>query len=236
MQPALLASGTAFDVDPSQNITVSCRRSASRGACFCFAGSAVAAFTRWPHPPQNWSPGSLMNPQLLHVIDSAAPHLEQNRRPSRFSAPQPRHVMVRGRCRRSECRSCPSLHHERRVYSIREVSAPSRIDIYMRNTQAAAAAENCTLGRIAPAMNSAVSWRPRIEREFEGRSVGNPIAQSRILALRRPRRYVGAVQKALISTPQPTVESSNCGRWRRRGRVRQLVGRAQRRGCRPGGD
>ena len=68
-----------------------------------------------------------MNPHPLHASDSAAPHFEQKRRPSRFSAPQPGHVIARGRYRRSECRSCPSLHHERRVYSIGEVWALSRI-------------------------------------------------------------------------------------------------------------
>src|SRR5438445_8974510 len=65
-------------------MTVSCRRSASRGAPLCCAGSAVATLTRWPHPPQNSSPGSLMNPHPLHARDSAAPHFEPKRRPSRF--------------------------------------------------------------------------------------------------------------------------------------------------------
>ena len=47
-------------------------------------GVGAALASSWPQPPQNRSPGSLMNRQLLQGVDSSAPHCEQNRRPSRF--------------------------------------------------------------------------------------------------------------------------------------------------------
>ena len=51
-----------------------------------FGGAALGgARSGAPHPPQNWSVGSLANPHAAHTTASGAPHFVQKRRPARFS-------------------------------------------------------------------------------------------------------------------------------------------------------
>src|SRR5712691_11684747 len=59
------------------------------GSGGAFAGAAIG----WPQPPQNFSPGSFVNPHARQVAASVAPHWAQNRRPSRFSVAHCRHFI-----------------------------------------------------------------------------------------------------------------------------------------------
>src|ERR1700739_1196680 len=90
------SSGSRRDessVEPtrSQNITVSCRRSATstRGAAGAMSGAGVAAAPiGLPQPPQNSAGGSFSKPQFAQGEGSAAPQRAQKRLVAAFSAMQ----------------------------------------------------------------------------------------------------------------------------------------------------
>src|SRR5215469_9400506 len=90
------SSGSRRDdsgVEPtrSQNITVSCRRSAAsvRGGGDGPGGvGAAASLTGLPQPPQNLTAGSFSKPQAGQGRGSGAPHSPQKRLVAAFSALQ----------------------------------------------------------------------------------------------------------------------------------------------------
>src|ERR671933_833105 len=97
-----ISSGSSRDasaVEPtrSQNITVSCRRSADDGGGpwsgrgFDRAAGAGPSFA--PQSPQNFEPGGLSPPQAGHADGSGAPHSVQKRLPSGTVARQLGHSM-----------------------------------------------------------------------------------------------------------------------------------------------
>src|ERR1700757_2769958 len=78
---------SAVEPTRSQNITVSCRRSAAstRGVG---ATGAAAPPIGLPQPPQNLAAGSFSKPQAGHWAGNGDPHSAQNRRVPAFSAMQ----------------------------------------------------------------------------------------------------------------------------------------------------
>src|SRR5580704_9590636 len=81
------------EVDPtrSQNITVSCLRSAlsARGVGVAITGAGAATSpTGLPQPPQNLAVSSFSNPQTGQGDGSGDPHWAQNRLVAAFSAMQ----------------------------------------------------------------------------------------------------------------------------------------------------
>src|SRR5450631_936189 len=75
---------SAVEPTRSQNITVSCRRSASR-AVSRLGKESLLSVSALPQPPQKSSSGSLTKSHSGHPTPSVAPHLAQKRRPSRFA-------------------------------------------------------------------------------------------------------------------------------------------------------
>src|SRR5262245_19082021 len=103
-------SDSAVEPTRSQNITVSCRRSASGtahsllraasnpdcvGWLFCDRGGAAAAgsLRATPHSPQNLAVGRTCWPQLGQAHTSLVPLSSQNFSPSQFSNPHLWHCM-----------------------------------------------------------------------------------------------------------------------------------------------
>ena len=117
-------SEMAVKPDTSTKMTVTCLRSPSRealevrifsarwrgvyasGAANFDGASLRGARSGAPHPPQNWSVGSLANPHAAHATASGAPHFVQKRRPSRFSVRQPGHCTA-GSYRRTPWMTMP---------------------------------------------------------------------------------------------------------------------------------
>jgi hypothetical protein len=92
----------AVEPTRSQNITVSCRRSAALGAGFTGGGGAaigvrsVTADSVAPQPPQNLAVGGLSFPQAAQGTGNAAPHSRQNWFPAGTSARQFEQVTFAG--------------------------------------------------------------------------------------------------------------------------------------------
>src|SRR5262245_11000942 len=84
----------AVEPTRSQNITVSCRRSAAAGAGFASGGGAaigvrsVPVVSVAPQPPQYLAVGGLSFRQAAQGIGNAAPHSRQNWFPAGTSARQ----------------------------------------------------------------------------------------------------------------------------------------------------
>src|SRR6516162_6254687 len=83
-------AASAVEPTRSQNMTVSCRRSAPPGwgAGIGLTGAAAVSPIGSPQPPQNLAEGSFSKPQVEHENGSAAPHWAQKRLIAAFSALQ----------------------------------------------------------------------------------------------------------------------------------------------------
>src|SRR5262249_50281209 len=83
----------AVEPTRSQNITVSCRRSATAGASNLAAVSAGTIGSLMPQFAQNFAADGFPCPQEGHASGSVAPHWVQNLLPSATSALQLVHTM-----------------------------------------------------------------------------------------------------------------------------------------------